>query len=407
MKKKINIPSYANKILTHLEASGFEAFVVGGCVRDSLRGVTPLDWDICTSALPEKVSFIFKDILPVIPTGIKHGTVTILSEGIPVEVTTYRTDGKYNDNRRPENVSFVTSVTHDLARRDFTMNAIAYNHKRGIIDLFGGISDIESKTVRCVGNPEKRFEEDALRILRALRFSAVCEFGMEEQTRQAIFSCKDLLKNISSERIFAEIKKLLLATNPSNILIKFQKIFEVCIPYETPELYLKMTDILPKILPLRVAALLGGTDADDVRKILNSLRADKALTHSVCCIADNVGLPCPTTRAELKRMMHKLGIENTRNILTFKYAKETAAGGNPSTITSVLNLIDEILNSNECFSLNSLSINGLDLISLGINSGNEIGYILNSLLFLVIDGKIQNVKSVLLDKANEIYKNLN
>ncbi len=402
MNKKINIPNYAKRILTHLEAKGFEAFVVGGCVRDTLRGVTPLDWDICTSALPDEVTSVFKNILPVIPTGIKHGTVTILSQGIPVEVTTYRTDGSYIDNRHPEAVSFVTSVSFDLSRRDFTINAIAYNDKVGALDLFDGISDIQSKIVRCVGNPEKRFKEDALRILRALRFAAVCGFDIEKETKNAIFSLKNLLKNISAERIFVEIKKLLLAPNPSNILIKFKEIFEVCTNHQTPKLYLKMTDILPDNLSLRVAAFLGGTDKDGVRKILNALKADKALTNSVCYIIDNEFSPCPRTKSELKHMMHKLGTENTRNILTFKYAKEIASGGNPSDIVSLLSLIDEIIKNNECFSLSGLAVNGSDLISIGVPSGNKIGDILNNLLVLVIDEKIPNEKPVLLNKAKEM-----
>ncbi|MEE1049904.1 MAG: polynucleotide adenylyltransferase, partial [Clostridia bacterium] len=161
----MQIPFYVNKILHKLHTSGYEAFVVGGCVRDALMGVAPCDWDICTSALPNQVIDLFKEKHTVIPTGLQHGTITIISEGNQIEVTTYRSDGEYDDNRHPEKVVFLPSVEGDLARRDFTMNSIAYNPKDGLIDLFGGIADIHNKTIRCVGNPEKRFEEDALRIM--------------------------------------------------------------------------------------------------------------------------------------------------------------------------------------------------------------------------------------------------
>ena len=204
----IKLPMPVQFILNQLNDNGYEAYVVGGCVRDSIMGFTPHDWDICTSALPEQVIDVFKDY-KVIPTGIQHGTVSVVLEDTVYEITTYRVDGEYKDNRHPDSVEFVSNLKEDLARRDFTINAMAYNDKDGLIDYFGGIDDIKHKFIRCVGLPKKRFSEDALRIMRALRFAMVFGFNIEGRTSYAMDILADNLNQISIERINAEITKML------------------------------------------------------------------------------------------------------------------------------------------------------------------------------------------------------
>lgn len=402
MKPEMNIPIYAKKILTHLESAGFEAFVVGGCVRDTLRGISPSDWDICTVATPMQTSSVFENIMPVIPTGVKHGTVTVLSDGFPIEVTTYRTDGDYMDSRHPEKVEFINSIEADLARRDFTVNAIAYNPNHGLIDPFMGAEDIKNGIIRCVGNPQKRFEEDALRILRALRFSATCEFDIEKETETAIFSCKNLLKNISAERILSEFKKLILADKPLDILIKFRDVINVCIPHKTDDRYLEMINSLPKNISLRMASFLGGEAWPEVSKILHSLKSDNELRRSVCTITENSEIEPPITKSQIKHMLRLYGIQDVYNILTFRYAKEKFFKNNASAFDYSLTLLDEIIENHECFSLDNLSLRGSDIIALGVPAGPRIGDILNSLLTSVINEELDNTRPALIDYAKKI-----
>ena len=229
----LTLPKNVEFIINRLENAGFEAFCVGGAVRDSVMNITPGDWDITTSALPEETKAIFGDF-KTIDTGIKHGTITIIMDKKPYEVTTFRIDGEYNDNRHPENVLFTRNLKDDLSRRDFTINALAYNKKTGLADLFGGQADIYNSIIRTVGEPEKRFKEDGLRIMRALRFSAVLGFDIEENTKKAIHKNKDLLKNISAERLSAELIKLICGKNAFKILMEFPDVFSVFIPEIAP-----------------------------------------------------------------------------------------------------------------------------------------------------------------------------
>ena len=209
MKMKLKISPAACHVVTELQAAGFEAYIVGGCVRDRLMGIKPHDFDITTEAFPAETSESFHDC-DIILTGLKHGTVTVVYEGENIEITTFRTDGEYLDNRHPENVTFVRNISEDLSRRDFTVNAMAYNPDEGLIDLFDGEKDIEHKIIRCVGDADTRFNEDGLRILRAMRFASVLEFEVEEKTADSVIRNRDLLKNISVERIYAELTKLIL-----------------------------------------------------------------------------------------------------------------------------------------------------------------------------------------------------
>ena len=225
----MKIPQNANLIIHRLQNAGFEAFAVGGCVRDSLLGLTPHDWDICTSAKPEQIKACFEDF-NTIDIGIKHGTVAIIVDKEPFEVTTYRVDGEYRDNRHPESVTFTSNLREDLARRDFTVNAIAYNEEYGIADFYGGESDLKNRLIRCVGNPDERFREDALRILRALRFASCYRFSIENETAAAIHRNSGLLNNIASERIQSELVRLLCGDGAEDILNEFRDVFAVFIP---------------------------------------------------------------------------------------------------------------------------------------------------------------------------------
>lgn len=405
MNYNINIPKHVKNILEHLNAGNYEAFVVGGCLRDIFMQKMPADWDVCTIATPDEVMQLFDNVTPVIPTGIKHGTVTILSDSVPVEVTTYRTDGTYADNRHPENVKFIKSLDEDLARRDFTINAMAYNPYVGLVDIFGGKNDIANKTIRTVGNPYDRFKEDALRILRALRFSAVCGFSIEGETSAAIHTLSNLLDTISAERSLAELKRILLADKPSKIIEEYIDVFKIIIPKLNHSDYFKMLDILPPNLTLRMTALLGDFSSTEITSTLNSLRSEKALKKGILSIIENSDTT-PTNKAETKNFLHIHGVENAKNILTFGYYKGVALGNDSSSFKNALLMIEDILRNDECYSLDTLAVNGSDLIKIGISSGRQIGDILDTLLSFVINGKIQNNKEILISTATDLLNSI-
>lgn len=403
----IKIPQYVNDILTRLEAAGFEAFVVGGCVRDFIRGATPLDWDICTSANPIEVKSVFDGHLPVIPTGEKHGTVTILSSGNPVEVTTFRTDIGCSDARHPDSVKFVGSIEDDLSRRDFTVNAMAYNQSSGLIDLFGGVNDIQKGVLRCVGNAERRFREDALRIMRALRFAAVCELELEPETASAARRCAPLLKSISAERIFSEIKKLLAAKAPSKILTEYRDILEILMPQafckqNFDEVCCRMTDIMPCNTALRLAAIVYSAGEDGAAEILSALKSDRKTRSCVRTVIENAAAlqnNLVPSRAAIKHMMRKIGAENTEYSLEFVKALCAANGTECTKFSDASALLREIIANGECYTISDLDISGSELMSLGISPGRKIGEIMDKLLCDVIDGNIENEKLALLSAA--------
>lgn len=396
----ILIPDYINSILTYLEAAGFEAFVVGGCVRDSLRGTVPHDWDICTSAQPSETTAVLSEIMTVIPTGIKHGTVTVVSNGKTVEVTTFRSESAYTDNRRPSSVKFLNTIDGDLSRRDFTVNAMAYNNKHGLIDMFGGLDDLNKGILRCVGNPSLRFTEDGLRIMRALRFSASCRLNIEPNTASAIHDCRKLLLNISSERIFSELKGLLLSENPSALLLEYRDVFEVILPeaFASDSFcaeFIRMTDILPQNFSLRLAALLFNTGKENTSAVMSRLKTDNETRRCVYSIIDGCTAPPPASEIAAKHMLCKLGVSSVYNILNFGLAHASICGGGTAAYSNAIKTVDNIIKNGECFSLSDLDITGRDLIESGIPAGPEIGRILNRLLCDVIDGKTENRKASL------------
>ena len=419
-----------------LKSNGFEAFLIGGSVRDYIMGLPIGDIDITTNATPQQVKSVFCDFR-VIETGIKHGTVTVLVDNEPLEITTYRSEGTYSDNRHPDSVSFSQSLSDDVIRRDFTMNAIAFDFSDGFCDLVNGVNDIEKKVIRCIGDAETRFREDALRILRALRFSSVLGFTIEENTKKAIHKCKDLLKNISAERIQVEFTKLICGKNAYNVLMEFSDIISVFIPEIKPcvsfmqenrhhcyDVYthtLKAIEVSRPDVIIRLSLFFHDIgkpivahfdekgeqhyyghpkkSAELTEVIMKRLRFDNdtknkvvtfvALHDTPIMVNDNIY----PDRKRLKKIMSKIGSDLIFDLIHIKYCDNSAQ--NPEYFrgddfyNKTYDMINEILNEQECFSVKDLKINGNDLISMGYK-GKEIGKILDNVLERVIDETIRN-----------------
>lgn len=438
MEIKIQLPKDVAFIINKLFDNGYEAYAVGGCVRDSILHKKPKDWDITTKAKPNDVIRLFNK---VILTGLKHGTVTVVLNNESYEITTYRADGEYEDNRHPKEVKFVSSLKEDLARRDFSINAMAYNEKDGLVDYFNGIKDLKDKTIKTVGNPMQRFEEDALRMLRAIRFSAQLNFNIDPLIVKTIKELRDNIKYISKERIREEFNKILIS-NPKKInILKECELLDYIIPgisklygfnqnnpYHIYDLYdhtLFSTEIVESVLHLRLTMMFHDfgklltqtTDENGIshyyshakesiiiaENILRDLKYDSNTINSVltliqyhdCVLESNLSI---------KRMLNKIGEKLLRDLIKVKradllsqnplYAKERLL--NLITIEDKMN---SILNQKECFNLKDLKINGKDLIDLGFNRGKEIGNILKYLLDLVIEDPSLNEKEKLIKLA--------
>ena len=444
---KINLDKGSEFIISTLYENGFEAYAVGGCVRDSLMGKIPSDIDICTSALPEKAFDIFESIgLKTFKTGIRHGTITVLYEDIPYEITTYRVDGDYLDSRHPENVKFVRNLREDLARRDFTINAMAYNSKVGLIDLFGGLYDIKNKVIRTVENPNQRFSEDALRILRCLRFSSVLGFEIEAETANSAIKLKDSLNNISAERINIELNKLLCGKNAEYILMNYTDILAVFIPEIKPMIGFKQNNIhhiydiwqhtvkavinAPADTTLRLTMLFhdigkpecytiekdnmghfyGHADisADMASKILHRLKYDNETIHTVTKLIHYHDIQLNATEKSVKKLLNKLG-ELLFNLL-MEVKKADTLGLNPdyhnerfNFFAEIVAIKNKILSENQCFSLKDLAVKGGDIINIGIEPGPKIGIILNEILELTLENNLPNNKDKILDYIKNNY----
>ncbi|MBQ8134015.1 MAG: HD domain-containing protein [Clostridia bacterium] len=441
---KIAVPENVNRIIGQLEAAGYPAYAVGGCIRDSLMGITPHDWDICTAAVPEKVLEILGKH-NVIESGLKHGTVTVKYSGELYEITTFRTDGEYLDNRRPESVTFVRSLKEDLKRRDFTVNAIAYNEAKGLCDYFGGKEDIRNKLIRCVGDPDKRFNEDALRIFRALRFAARFGFEIEEQTAFSVRKNAHLLCNISAERIASELLQIIDGEYAEAVLLSYSDVLGIIIPEILPMVGLnqrnphhiydvwghtvKVIVNSPHGKMMRLAALLHdiakpecfftdekGTGhfhghpemgAKMAEAIMRRLKLDNKTIESVSILIRYHDLRPQANGKNVRRMISKIGCEAFENLMELKRAD--ARGQNPDKLAEKLAYIhrleeiyQEVTANGDEFNLKSLKINGNDLIQMGITEGKQIGKILNQLLSEVIDGTIENDREMLLLKAKQL-----
>ncbi len=380
--------------MKRLSRHGFEAYMVGGCVRDLIMGRRPFDWDVCTSALPEEVMALFPSSRP---TGLKHGTVTVISNGSSVEVTTFRSDGEYKDHRRPESVLFIGDLKSDLERRDFTINALAMQLSGEILDHFGGRQDIEKKLIRCVGKPEERFEEDALRMFRAFRFSAVLGFEIEHETLVAIKIKAHLSEKLARERVRIELEKTLLSDSPQVILdVIGYGLLHGILAKNSLEADLSVLKRLPKNRALRwaglCALLLIDGVIDDTEKFLTSLRLDSATIQSCSKGCALVSEGSPKDAISWKRLLAANGAET---------AKSAAAAADALYGGGHLKLLRSVFHSGDCFSLKTLAVSGDELLELGF-SGTELGKTLSLLLDYVIEHPSDNKKELLLAMVTEI-----
>lgn len=439
---EIHIPTGARKIIARLEQHGYEAYIVGGCVRDSLMGKRPSDWDICTSARAEEMMALFED-KRVIPTGIQHGTLTILAEDGAYEVTTFRIDGEYLDHRHPKSVAFTRELAEDLSRRDFTINAMAWHPERGLIDLFGGVEDLRDRLVRAVGDPVQRFNEDGLRMLRMVRFATVLDFDYDPATYDAVRKQGHLLQYISKERIQVELNKILLAAHPARGLEDlytlgmypyiipmmchtvgfaqrgghhFLDVFEhslLAVGVIAPELVLRLTMLLHDIGKPFVwdsSESLSYDRFDDhaavsaklAGKILRDLKYDNATRKDVVELIahhNDILLPDPVN---VRRALARLGEVQTRRLVQVKVADlitHDLAGEREKILAlfaEISDVIDEVVARGDCTSVKALAIGGQDMMALGL-SGRAIGQMLNAALELVLEKPEMNTRETLLN----------
>lgn len=440
----VQIPTHALTVVERLERYGYEAYVVGGCVRDSLLGRTPKDWDVCTNALPEEVLRVFKRF-HVIKTGLQHGTVTVMVSHQPVEVTTFRIDGTYTDNRHPDSVNFVSRVEEDLARRDFTVNAMAYNPTRGLVDAFGGQEDLRAGIIRCVGEPDARFNEDGLRILRALRFAARYHFGIETETAFSIHRNRHLLENVSVERIFVELKGILAGEGVLGMMQAFPDVFSVIIPELAPAIGFEQynphhcydvwthtahaVQAAPAEDCIRLALLLhdiakpatftrdaagkghfyghGAKGADMAHRIMLRLKSDTATLQSVVTLVRAHDDTLPTTAPGMRRLIGRLGLDTLHQLLAVKQADMAAQSdyereAKLATLREARLLLEDVLEEVPVFSVSDLAIAGRDLIAMGLKPGPAIGTILKILLAEVQDEAIPHTPEALRERASEL-----
>lgn len=391
----IAVPEQVKSILTRLNAAGFAAYAVGGCVRDSLLGRPVHDWDICTAARPEEMPGCFAGER-LLPTGVQHGTMTLLQNGEPFEITTFRCDGDYTDHRRPDSVRFVRELELDLARRDFTVNAMACDAAGRVFDPFGGQNDLRNGVLRCVGEPQKRLNEDALRILRALRFAANYNFKIEPATAKAMVELKDTLCRVSAERILQELRRLLPAAAAGRVLEEFYPVVWVFLP-ELPENFAlrQAFACCPAEETLRFALLLSPLAREDSESALRRLRAENALCRGVGEVLELLSLPLPEDLPALKRQAARFGPATLRTALQVRQAKG-------EDTTALLERLQQLEEENACLSVKQLAVNGRELLSLGF-TGKEIGAVQQFLLNAVLEGA-KNEKEVLLTLAAEYKK---
>ncbi|MCH4006861.1 MAG: CCA tRNA nucleotidyltransferase [Eubacterium sp.] len=394
----INIPEYVTEVLKRLHDGGYEAYVVGGCVRDSILGLSPDDWDVCTEAEPDEMKNCFIGLRSV-DTGIQHGTVTAISKGKPVEVTTYRIDGTYSDGRHPDDVTFTRSLREDLARRDFTINAMAYDPENGLIDPFSGREDLKRHLIRCVGEPEKRFSEDALRILRAFRFSSKLGFEIEEKTARAACEMAETVRKVARERVGVEFTKLVMGTGVSKVLPEYRTELQKCGIFPMAEdAVLRKIANLPGNLPERLSVLF----PENLRKTLRDLRLDHRTIEGCEQIQKALQEPVSSENAVLRFQMMRYGSSSVRAMLDIRKVYP-GDGKTAQDAVSAEHELERILDSGQVWNLKQLAVSGRDLIDAGIPQGKQIGTVLQKLLLMVIEGKLENQKDILKDTAHVLF----
>lgn len=444
----MDMPKNVDTAINLLQSAGFEAYAVGGCVRDSLLGKTPNDWDITTSAKPEDMKSVFADF-HCIDTGIKHGTVTVVIDGEPLEITTFRLDGEYEDNRHPKSVTFTSNLGADLGRRDFTVNAMAYSKMTGTVDLFGGQNDLKNGIIRCVGDPDRRFNEDALRILRALRFASALDFEIEEKTAQSLLKNRALLGNISEERIAKELLKLVCGKGAKRILTDFAPVLFEILPELQPmyknshdnphhcyDIYEHTLIAVESIDPeptLRFAMLLHDCGKPAVKKfdengvahfyghqrisaeisaqILARLKVSNKFRDEILFLVSNHDRwELYENTEKMPRYLSKFGLDGVLKLLKVMRADVLAQS------PEYRYRLDQIADAEEtaknlaaqkpCLSLSELQINGRTLMDIGIPQGRKLGAVLAQLLDEVIDGVTKNTQEALTTRAREIYSEM-
>lgn len=444
----MDMPKNVDTAINLLQSAGFEAYAVGGCVRDSLLGKTPNDWDITTSAKPEDMKSVFADF-HCIDTGIKHGTVTVVIDGEPLEITTFRLDGEYEDNRHPKSVTFTSDLGADLGRRDFTVNAMAYSKMTGTVDLFGGQNDLKNKIIRCVGDPDRRFNEDALRILRALRFASALDFEIEEKTAQSLLKNRALLGNISEERIAKELLKLVCGKGAKRILTDFAPVLFEILPELQPmyknshdnphhcyDIYEHTLIAVESIDPeptLRFAMLLHDCGKPAVKKfdengvahfyghqrisaeisaqILARLKVSNKFRDEILFLVSNHDRwELYENTEKMPRYLSKFGLDGVLNLL--KVMRADVLAQSPEYRYRLDQIVDaeetakNLAAQKPCLSLSELQINGRTLMDIGIPQGRKLGAVLAQLLDEVIDGVTKNTQEALTTRAREIYSEM-
>ncbi len=437
----VTMPAGAAFVLQRLRENGFQGYVVGGCVRDSLLGRAPKDWDICTDALPEEMQRVFRD-QHVIETGLKHGTLTVMYDHEPYEVTTFRVDGEYTDHRHPDEVRFVKNVVDDLARRDFTVNAMAWSPQSGLVDAFGGQEDLRAGVISCVGEADRRFGEDALRIMRALRFASVYGFDIEAETAAAVHRLKDTLRDVAAERIRVELAKLLCGQGAGKMLREYADVFFAILPqlapmhgfdqrtpyhaYDVWEHTVRAVENAPSTETLRLTLLLHDAgkpaaftvdeqgvghahghhrlSAEIAAEVLAYLRLDNATRDRILMLVEHHDWPLSTERTLLKRRLNRLGEEALYQLIEVQRAdalgKGTEAPADVEARTETLRqALTALLAERPCVTLRDMAVNGRDLMAEGIAHGKQLGETLNWLLTEVLNERLPNEREALLSAA--------
>lgn len=440
------LPSKAKTVFRYLESAGYECYLVGGCVRDMLMGKEPHDIDITTNATPEENKTVFREF-QTLDIGLKHGTVTVMIEGEPFEITTYRKESTYSDGRHPDSVSFTRNIEDDLSRRDFTVNAIAYNPSSGLVDPFEGQNDIKSKTLRCVGTPTERFKEDSLRILRGLRFASFLGFTIDKETEKAMYTCRELISIVSPERIFTEISKLICGQIAGDILSRYSDILAVALPeikamkgfeqhnfhhiYDVLNHTSKVVDAVYPAVDLRLSALFhdcgkpdcfsrdengvghfyshASISAHKANEALMRLRCDNATREKVVKLVKIHDTPIEPDRQTIKKKLQKYGEEIFFDLIKLQRADNKGLAPEflyrQETYDKLEEIARQIIDENQCFSLKDLAVNGKDMITLGLK-GKEIGLALDELLKAVIEERCPNDKGSLLSYYHSNVKSV-